>query len=66
MDCSLSPLPKCVSAITNESQVSAAVSGEKAKTEPLEREYLVRKTTKEMLPEADRFIAELQEICGSR
>ena len=47
-------------------QVSSSVIGEKARTEPLEREYLVRKTTKEMLPEADRYIAELQEMCGAK
>ena len=39
---------------------------EKSRTEPLERDYLVRKTTLEMLPEADRYIAELQEYCGQR
>jgi hypothetical protein len=47
-------------------QVGASVVSEKSRTEPLERDYLVRKTTLEMLPEADRYIAELQEYCGQR
>ncbi len=47
-------------------QVAAAALTEKGKSEALEREYKVRATTNEMLPEAGRFIAELKEICASR
>ena len=46
-------------------QTSAALAQEKSRTEALEREYLVRKKTLEMLPESSKFIAQLQQICSA-
>jgi chromosome segregation ATPase len=43
-----------------ESQLAAAL----AKTDELEKEYLIRKKALEMLPDANNHIAKLQDICG--
>lgn len=45
-------------------QAAAALAAEKGKTGELEKAFLVKKQTLEMLPEAARHIAELQRICG--
>jgi hypothetical protein len=51
---------------TTRVQLTGAVVSEKGRTEGLEREYMVRKTTLEMLPEAPRHLAELQDLCAAR
>lgn len=46
-------------------QLTAAVAAEKSKTPELERLYLVKKKTLEMLPNAAKHIADLQKICAA-
>jgi len=45
-------------------QLTAAIAAARGKTEALERAYLVKKKTLEMLPEASSHIASLQKICS--
>ncbi|PRP82390.1 hypothetical protein PROFUN_10166 [Planoprotostelium fungivorum] len=48
-----------------ERQVETAIHEEDSMTEGLEREYRIKKTTYGLLPEADKNIKKLQDICGA-
>jgi len=45
-------------------QIEALIHEEENKTQSLEKEYLLKKKTFDLLPEADRNIQQLQEICA--
>ena len=46
-------------------QVAAAITAARGKTEALEKAYLLKKQTLELLPDAANHIASLQKICAT-